>query len=129
MAWEYVVPAVFVLLGICVVLYQRRKRKKAEKVAAGIEIRDENGNLILDNSTFTTRVLGEFCAVAGQSGTINDERLNGNNVWVAIVGRNTDICSPVQPSFVISGNSITWDNTTICDYSYAADCQCIYGVY
>lgn len=129
MAWEYVVPAVFALLGLCVVLYQRRKRKKAEEVAAGIECYDGNGVRTLETSFLLTRMLGIAQTNAVDGSLINDD-LNGNKFWIAVITH--DVASYPKgwsmPVFSVSGNTLTWRHSSN-DFSVNVNVVFAYGVY
>ena len=110
MAWEYVVPAVFVLLGICVVLYQRRKRKKAEKVAAGIECYDENGTLTLKTSFLLTYMIG-IAETGANDGHITNDLLSGKNFWIAVISHGSTSSWArgwTMPKFTLDGNTLSW---------------------
>lgn len=121
MAWNYVVPAVFVLLGLCVVLYQRRKRKKAEEVAAGLQIFDSNGNITLDITNASIFIFGTV-TTGTNAGSIIDSRIKKNSVFImpykkrrALRGSNSvfddeynDITGyPIK--FEIEDGRISWD--------------------
>ena len=121
MAWEYVVPAVFALLGLCVVLYQRRKRKKAEEVAAGLQIFDSNGNITLDITNASIFIFGT-ASTGTNAGSIIDSRIKKDSVFImpykkrrALRGSNSliddeynDVTGyPVK--FEIEDGCISWD--------------------
>lgn len=144
MAWEYVVPAVFVLLGICVVLYQRRKRKKAEKVAAGLQCWNEKGEVTFNSTINTTKVLGNF-----NTGTSNGSKTislnSGEKLWATvnyvIPGKQIEIYDFLKiPKIVVSGNTISWSfenfnldsyiRNWLWSYRYVSlNANVIYGVY
>ena len=130
MAWEYVVPAVFALLGLCVVLYQHRKRKKAEEVAAGLQIFNEKGQTIFDSATDTTMYL-----VSGQtngtSGSLQNSNLNGRKAWVVITSHGTpgnQYHGWIAPVFSHSGSTLFWYYPSN-NLGEAMNNQFIYGVY
>ena len=113
MAWNYVVPAVFALLGLCVVLYQRRKRKKAEEVAAGLQCWNSYGEMTFDSTVNTTRVLGSF-----NTGTADGSKVislnNGEKLWATvnyvIPTDNIELYDLLRiPRVSVSGNTISWN--------------------
>ncbi len=112
MAWEYVVSAVFVLLGICIVLYQHRKRKKAEKLAAGLQCWNEKGEICFDSTVNTTKVLGSF-----NTGTHNGSKTiqlgAGEKLWATVNYVTPSNRIGIEdflkiPRIVISENVISW---------------------
>lgn len=130
MAWEYIVPAVFVLLGICVVLYQRRKRKKAEKVAAGIECYDENGSLTLKTSCLATYMVG-IVETGGKDGYVTNDLLIGKNFWITVISHG-DTSSWARgwnmPKFTLEGNKLSWQHVQT-NFSENVNMVFAYGVF
>lgn len=142
----YIALAVIFVVIIAIILY---KKKGAKKMPQGLQTWDANGNLTLDMTTNTTKILGNF-----NTGTNNGSRVintDGNTLWVAINYVVTD-CSNyknngagdcdigVLPMITISNNTISWEfgsyNGLDKDYRIAIaprfhnlDVNVLYGVY
>ena len=98
----------------------------------GIEIRDENNNIILDTSDLTTIMLGTY-TTGTEDGSYTDANIANRDVWVAVVSVNGTFDAnhfPCTPVFSVDGNTISWvfDNGGQ-TWGVVTGCTFLYGVY
>lgn len=116
-----VLVVLFVVIIICGALWQRKKREEKNKLGAGLQIFDANGNLTLDTTDSSIFIYGTVCT--GTSvGRIEDARIKKDKVFISpykcrralrdsnniIENENESIkCYPIV--FTINDGVITWD--------------------
>lgn len=118
---ELIYIAVAVLI-IAVVIVLKRK-KGGEEVPQGLQVFNENGNMILDITDITYQLYGSRVIVGSQygSGTIYDSRIKAGETFIIPYNITLDGITPtnpqdeyyaqafsIQPEFVISDGQITW---------------------
>lgn len=116
---EMIYVGLFILLLICCVAWQKRKR--ADKVGAGLQIFNADGKLTLDTMDKSTFIFGTACTQT-VAGRIEDSRIKKDKVFImpykkrtAIRGTgvindsdNTSITArPIV--FTIEDGSLSWD--------------------
>ena len=76
--------AIAVIIVIAAILIYRKKR--AKDMAAGLQVFDENGTLVVDMQTRISKVLGTVTTDwrTGSVGSLTDERLLDGTMWYAI---------------------------------------------
>lgn len=120
---------VFILLLICGVAWQKRKR--ADKVDAGLQIFNADGKVIFDSTYNTTRMLGRG-ETNGANGSLSDDRLIGRSVWVVITSHEilpSDYLGGVDsPVFTCNGSKLAWEYGSSYN-SMKKNNKFIYGVY
>lgn len=96
----YIVIAVIVMVA-AVIIYKRRIREK--EMPAGIQIFDENGNLIFDLANNTSYILGT-ANTGTQDGSISNSKIT-TRTWVIILScpANGQI-----PYFTVTSGKISW---------------------
>lgn len=119
----------FILLLICGVAWQKRKR--ADKVGAGLQIFNADGKVIFDSTYNTTRMLGRG-ETNGTNGSLIDDRLIGHSVWVVITSHEiipSDYLGGVDsPVFTCNGSKLAWEYGSSYN-SMKKNNRFIYGVY
>ena len=118
-----------------------KKEGVVKNMPQGLQVFDENGNLIIDIGTHITKALGEG-DTGTTDGSIVDDRLNDGAVWVLITERlsgDADVDyretkrSRCLPNFTNSGNTITWKfnhKTSISNMQYTdVRVKFLYGIY
>ena len=129
----YVIIAVAIVVA-AIVVYKRRK-KGAEEVPQGLQVFDENGNVVVDITDRLTKVLGTASIrPTTTAGTITNALIvDSNKMWYAITSVNfnqswtvmdADIEMPVLTQ--INGG-ISWEYVK--NSRYKAGIDIIYGVY
>lgn len=119
----------FILLLICGIAWQKRKR--ADKVGAGLQIFNADGKVIFDSTYNTTRMLGRG-ETNGTNGSLSDDRLIGRMVWVVITSH--EILPPnyvggvVSPVFTCNGSKLAWEYVNSYNLMKKNN-RFIYGVY
>lgn len=118
----YIAVAV-ILVVAAIIFYKRKKREK--DMAAGIQIFDDNGDLIFDLANRTTYVIG-----TGHTGTSNsslsDSRVVAGRTWVAVTEATA---TAVIPYFTITDGSIAWSFVFNSSFNSIQDVTFMYGVY
>lgn len=94
---------------------------------AGLQVFNENGDLTYSVTTNTTRLIG-----SGTTGTVNgslvDERIVGQKVWILITRYHGTSSEVNIPSFSYNHNVISWNFRSMTGANYVS-CDFIYGVY
>ncbi|MCP3721720.1 hypothetical protein M3I53_01030 [Paraburkholderia sp. CNPSo 3272] len=94
-------------------------------MAAGLQIFDANGNIVLDATYRVMRIIGAQNLSLGQAGSVTDDRfLQGG--WASfqpsvMTGQGYLSGGVIAPRFSISGNVLSW--------SYAAKNNSTYDIY
>lgn len=109
----------FILLLICGVAWQKRKR--ADKVGAGLQIFDKDGKLTLDTMDKSVFIFGIACTQT-DAGRIEDARIKKDKVFImpykkrtairgtGIIDDDDDISIIARPIvFTIEDGSLSWD--------------------
>ena len=94
-------------------------------MAAGLQVWNASGDLVLDTSTYTGKVLGILDITAGVDGSVTDSAFAiGDPYWqcVSIATYPTN-----QPTFTFNSgtNTLSW----AWESRLGQDCKLIYGVY
>lgn len=78
----YIVIAVIIVIA-AILIY---RKKRAKDMAAGLQVFDENGTLVVDMQTRISKVLGTVTTDwrTGSVGSLTDERLLDGTMWYAI---------------------------------------------
>lgn len=85
----YVIIAVAIVVA-AIVVYKRRK-KGEEEVPQGLQVFDENGNVVVDTSERITKYLGSFTVPTNaDSGTITNSEIGDGDLWYTIRVDNVD---------------------------------------
>ena len=103
--------------------------KGVAKMAQGLQVFDEKGNIILDITDGLTKYLGTFDTGTENGSIVNDELTE--HFWV-----NPIIITEIEtadydhtwhaPKFSVSGNTLSWKFD---GDSRRINCRCYYGVY
>lgn len=109
----------FVLLLICGIVWQKRKR--ADKVGAGLQIFDKDGKLTIDTMDKSTFIFGTACTQT-DVGRIEDARIKKDKVFImpykkraairgsGVIREEDDKDITVRPIiFTIEDGSLSWD--------------------
>ena len=120
----YVIIAVIVTVA-AIHIYRRRK-KGAEKVPQGMQVYDENGDIVFDVNDYAFDVYGIVTTTAKVAGRVTDSRIKkGTCVFMLISAKhpnfdyehmtatqyyNEQLFSKL-PNFTISNGAISWDAT------------------
>ena len=79
----YIVLAVIVVVAAILIL---RRKKGAEEVPQGLQVFDENGNVVVDTSERITKYLGSFTVPTdADSGTVANSEIGDGDLWYAMV--------------------------------------------
>lgn len=103
MVMWWIAGAVAVIAIIAAVLFYKRRKKKEKEMPQGIQVFNENGQLIFDLANNTTYVLG-----TGSTGTANGSISNAKitaRTWVLITSCPAD---GVIPYFTVKQGEISW---------------------
>lgn len=125
----FAIAGLLAMAGIGAAYYVRKRKKEteADEMPAGLQVFDENGNVIGDTSYRAGKVLGRKTLVG--AGTIS---VTEGNIWFCMIGRpeatgvireHGDKTDPV-PVVKIENNAIVW--TSIPTNSLV---DIVYGVY
>lgn len=91
---------------------------------AGLQIWDENGNVMLDTENRVTRVLGSF--ESGTSdGSLTSEGFSQGTPWHV---RLTPDLGLTPPKITVSGNTLSWTFGNVAE-EFRRSAYVMYGVY
>lgn len=81
----YIVIAVIIVVA-AILIYRKTRKKEEKDMAAGLQVFDENGTLVVDMQTRISKVLGTVTTDwrTGSVGSLTDERLLDGTMWYAI---------------------------------------------
>jgi hypothetical protein len=99
-------------------------------MAAGLQVWDASGNIMLDTTSRMTRVLGSFSIAAGQAaGSVTNAALSSGEPWIfaSVVHPGGAGSGGAASTFSFSGNTLSWTKNGIASYSDTI--FVIYGVY
>lgn len=98
-------------------------------MGAGIECYDGKGTLTLRTDFLLTKYLDK-AETGGQDGYLEDDRLNGEKFWVAVVTHDPpeNIYGWAMPVFTLNGNRLQWKHTSN-GASVKVNIIFLYGVY
>ena len=127
---ELIYIAVAVILVVAVIVIIKRRKKGAEEVPQGIQIFDENGDIVVDMTSRTSKILGTI-NTDGKDGSLTDDRLLEGNLWAAVVKvepTGSKIYNIVGLEIKSNGSELTWThrNTRL---SGSYNFNFIYGIY
>lgn len=115
----YIVIAVIIL--VAAIIFYRKKRKK--EMAAGLQIFNADGKLILDYTERGYQIYGSKKITGGKnaSGTITDSRIKAGSTFIIVCNITLDGAHVsgamdeyhaqfmgIQPEFTITNGQITW---------------------
>lgn len=105
--------------------------KGVAKMAQGIQVFDENGGCVLDLTYKLTRILGSG-RTYGNSGTLADANIQGENCWAIATNSHTDAIA-IPPIFSASNGVLSWTYPSYSGkFPYSVrklDCDFIYGTF
>ena len=106
---QEIIAAGVVAVALLVFLLHRRIRKRGrEKVPQGLQVWDENGNIILDTNDMLGRVLG-IQPVSSRTGSITDARLaQGQPFYFFLSAPYPGPGYPGPARITISGSTLSW---------------------
>lgn len=104
-------------------------------MAAGVQVWDQSGSIILDTSSRTTQFLGSIdIDVSGTSGSIVDNRLSQGNAFYIVVTLQ-DLGIYAAPNVNFNGTTITYSSANISQSDGSngqisgTACKIFYGIY
>ena len=81
---ELIYIAVAVIVIAATIIY-RKKRKGDEEVPQGLQVFDENGNVVVDTTERITKYLGSFTVPTdADSGTVANSEIGDGDLWYVI---------------------------------------------
>ena len=103
--------AIAVIIVVAAIIFYRKKREK--KMPAGLQIFDENGKVVVDMTSRTSKILGRV-TVGENDGSLTDERLLDGNMWSQIESVNLNI-GYLEMSFgglkiTSNGSTLSWQH-------------------
>lgn len=123
----YIIVAVIVVVA-AIILYKRKKGEK--EVPQGLQVFDEDGNMIVDVTDRLSKYLGKF-DTGFEDGSITNDMLTEGNLWIVFVGYQysshevwNDELHP--PTFTVNGSVLSW---TFPNSRYRVRFIGYYGVY
>lgn len=123
--------AIAVIVAVAAILIYRKTRKKEEKdMAAGLQVFDENGILIVDMQTRISKVLGEV-TISTRKGSLTDTRLLDGTMWYAVtkIGDGDYAALEVKAN----GSTLSWTqrfcNVAGESFDTPNDITFVYGIY
>lgn len=120
----YMIIAVIIVVA-AINIYKRRK-KGAEKVPQGMQVYDENGNVVFDINDYAFDLYGIVTTTAKVAGSVTDSRINKDTCLFMIISAkhpNFDYAHMTAeqyyneqqfsqlPNFTIANGRISWDAT------------------
>jgi len=118
----YIIIAVIIL--VAAIIFYRKKREK--KMSAGLQIFDENGKVVVDMTSRTSKILGRV-VTNGKNGSLTDNRLLDGNMWSLIEKPGESIKEPVVWGGLIiesNGSKLSWTHV-----DSKASFSFVYGIY
>lgn len=81
---ELIYIAVAVIVIAAIIIY-RKKRKGDEEVPQGLQVFDEDGNVVVDTTERITKYLGSFTVPTdADSGTVANSEIGEGDLWYVI---------------------------------------------
>ena len=120
----YMIIAVIIVVA-AINIYKRRKTG-AEKVPQGMQVYDENGNVVFDINDYAFDLYGIVTTTAKVAGSVTDSRINKDTCLFMIISAkhpNFDYAHMTAeqyyneqqfsqlPNFTIANGRISWDAT------------------
>ena len=101
----YIVLAVAVVVAV-ILIYKRKKG--AEEVPQGLQVFDEDGNVVVDITERITKYLGSFTVPTdADSGTVANSEIGDGDLWYAMVIDSS------TPSSVPTGGNVIYSYPVI----------------
>lgn len=91
----------------------------------GLQIWDANGNLMLDTTSRTGRVIGSIALAASASGSLNVPKLAAERAWATLACSNTH----TDPKATLTITNQTTTSATINYTLGPASARLVYGIY
>ena len=128
MVMWWIAGAVAVIAIIAAVLFYKRRKKKEKEMPQGIQVFDENGQIIADMTSRTSKILGTV-NTNGRNGSLTDNRLLDGNLWVAIEKMEpTGIADVIGLEVVANGSTLSWTHHRTSSVSFY-NFRFVYGIY
>jgi hypothetical protein len=125
MWWIAGAVAVIAIIATAII-YKRRKKEK--EMPQGIQVFDENGQIIADMTSRTSKILGTV-NTNGRNGSLTDNRLLDGNLWVAIEKMEpTGIADVIGLEVVANGSTLSWTHHRTSSVSFY-NFRFVYGIY
>ena len=93
-------------------------------MAAGLQVWDASGHLVLDVTDPISRLSGTASIPAGSTGSVTVPNASQGSIWYAVLVNGGSTYCPVVS---VSGSTISWSPATI--FTPAVDAILLYGTY
>lgn len=115
-----------VIIVVAAINIYKRRKKGAEKVPQGMQVYDENGNVVFDINDYAFDLYGIVTTTAKVAGSVTDSRINKDTCLFMIISAkhpNFDYAHMTAeqyyneqqfsqlPNFTIANGRISWDAT------------------
>lgn len=124
--------AIAVVIAIAAIILYHKYHKKSSKEGAempqGLQVFDENGNVVADMTSRSSKILGTV-NTNGRNGSLTDNRLLDGNLWVAIEKiEPTGIADVIGLEVVANGSTLSWTHHRTSSVSFY-NFRFVYGIY